>query len=244
MGWKGQKSIDESRERIVQLDRKRRVVDRKQGRTIPKLENMDIGEAREFTLATLHIDIQGFKEKTRDLTMTQNSRFLSIFLTEMTRIVTEFDGEVEKYVGDHVTALFGVGYDQQRAAMNSINCGLTMLTIIKYVMGPYLSNINLPTFGCRVGIDSGSIWLERMGIRGANEFILVGNSVSIASQLEELAGENEILLGHNIYQNLSEEEKKHCHIKEPDDSWNWQYSSGKKYPYYRYSGNWKDYPIK
>lgn len=245
MGWKGEQSISESRERITKLDRERRTIDRKQGRVIPNLQSLKLGEAREFRLAVLHIDMVDFKKLTQGLTMLKIMRLVSIFLTELTYVAKEFDGEIEKYVGDRVTALFGVGYDDERATQRSVDCALTMHTIIKYSMNPYLREIGLPKITCSAGIDLGDVWIERVGIKGENQFTLVGHTVSIASQLEEMASSNEILIGHYVYNNLPENEKKRCIARDPPESWTWVYGGPKKkYPFYKYTGHWTDYPLK
>jgi class 3 adenylate cyclase len=111
MGWKGKKTIELSSARIAKLDKERRTIDRKEGDVVPEPEDLALGETRKFELAILHIDIDDFKRAIGNLSMTEMMRFASIFLTEMTYIVKDFDGSVEQYVGDSVTALFGVGYE-------------------------------------------------------------------------------------------------------------------------------------
>ena len=244
MGWKGKSTIEQSWERVAKLDKERRSIERKEGRAVPKLEDLSLGEAREFELSILHIDIDDFKEVTGDLTMVQMMRFGSIFLTEMTSLVKEFEGAVEKYVGDSVTALFGAGYEAAKAAENCLNCALTMLTIIKFALNPYLKQQNLPTFTCSVGMDLGDTWIERVGIKGESQFTLVGHPVSIAAQLRDLGAPNQILLGAGVYRNLADSEKKHCEKLSPAADWTWVYKgTSNSYPYYRYTGYWLEYPL-
>jgi class 3 adenylate cyclase len=117
-----------------------------------------------------------------------------------------------------------------------------MLTVIQYVLNPYISNMGLPTFKCALGMEFGETWIERVGIRGENQLTLVGRPVSIASQLQELAKPSHILLAHLFFSALSADEQKRCIKQEPDVSWKWT-SNQQVYPYYDYTGIFTGYEL-
>ncbi len=242
MGWKGKTTLDDSLARIKKFDNERKEAGRAEGVTIPKPEALNLGEAREFDLAIMHIDIDNFKGVTGNMKMRGIARFLSIYLTEMTYLVREFGGDVESYSGDRVTALFGAGQDKAVACQNCLDCGLSMLTVIQYVLNPYITDMGLPAFKCTIGMEFGETWIERVGIRGENQLTLVGNPVSIASQLQELAKPNHILLAHLFVSALSGDEQKWCVKQDPDKSWTWTQNQ-KAYPYYDYGGFFNDYKL-
>ena len=240
MGWRGKEN---SLARITKFDNERKDAGRAEGTAIPKLADLALGEAREFDLAILHVDIDNFKGITGNMKMRGMMRFLSIYLTELTYVVKDFQGDIESYSGDRVTALFGAGQDKSTACQNCLDCGLTIITEVQYVLNPYLSGISLPQFKCTVGIDFGGTWIERVGIKGENQLTLVGHPVSIASQLQELASPSHLLLGHFLFSGLTAEEQKRCSKMNPDKSWGWTWNSGQIYPYYDYSGMWSGYEL-
>ena len=242
MGWKGKTTLDDSLARIKKFDNERKEAGRAEGVVIPKLEDLNLGEAREFDLAIMHIDIDNFKGVSGNMKMRGIARFLSIYLTEMTYLVKEFGGDIESYTGDRVTALFGANQDRATACQNCLDCGLAMVTVIQYVFGPYLTNMGLPAFKCTIGMEFGETWIERVGIRGENQLTLVGHPVSIASQLQELAGPNHILLAHSFFSSLSAEEQKRCIKQDPPTSWKWT-SNQQAYPYYDYTGIFTGYEL-
>lgn len=244
MPWSRTPTLDDVKNRINQVDKDRLESDILSGRAEPKIENMRIGEAREFNLAVLHIDINGYKNLVSDLTNKEKLRFLNTFLTELTYIIHDYDGMTEKYVGDRVTALFGIGKDGKTAAQSCIDCALTMLTEIKYVMNPFLESIKLPKFSCSVGIDYGEVWIARIGMQGDNQLSLVGNVVNIASQLQDMANSNQILLGGNMFNELINDKQKRCsELIRPND-WTWVWSLTKApYKIYSYTGFWVGYPL-
>lgn len=244
MPWGRTPTLDDVKNRINQVDKDRLESDVLSGRVEPKIDNMRIGEAREFNLSVLHVDINGFKSLVASLSNQQKLRFLNTFQTELTYIIHDYSGMTEKYVGDRVTALFGIGQSESEAVQNSIDCAITMHTEIQYVINSFFKSINLPIFSCSIGIDHGNVWIAKIGMQGDNQLTLVGNAVNIASQLQELAKPNQILLGGNVYSNLSSTEKNYCYEQNRPDDWDWIWINGRiPYKIYRYGGHWRDYPI-
>ena len=130
--------LSKSENRVHQFDHDRQFDTITSGRTTPKIEDMGLGEAKEFELVVMHIDMNNFKNLTRDLSNEEKLRFLNIYHSELAAIIRDFDGFIEKYIGDGITALFGIGMDANATVSCAINCGLAILTIIKYVMNGYL----------------------------------------------------------------------------------------------------------
>jgi len=241
MGWNGSTDVNDTYQRVKKEDEARIEIERKSGRVMPDIDKMKIGEAREFTLAVLHIDVDGYTNLMSGLTDHGKLRFMNSFLSEMGITVRDYSGHVEKFVGDRVTAVFGIGESPELGCKHAINCALTMLTKIKYSINPYFQTIEMPIFSCSVGLDYGTTWIARTGIHSSTQFSLVGNTVNIASQLEEMASSNQILLGGNLYDNLSQNGQSSCRKMSIS---NWTWSIGKyPYPVYGYAAYWTGYPL-
>ena len=203
---------------------------------------MRLGEAKEFGLAVMHIDMNNFKKLSGNLSNDKKLRLLNIYFSELTHVIRDYDGFIEKYVGDSITALFGVGKNREQAVTNAVYCGLTILTEIYYTINGYLESIGLPKFSCSIGIDYGNIWVARTGVQGMNQLTLVGNEVSTAKQLEEFAGNHQIFVGGDAYAGLSKREQAFCKRQLDRDDFNW-WTNGKKYPFYRYAAHWTGYEL-
>ena len=241
MPWNSS-TIPESKNRIRQFDHDRQFDNIVSGRTIPKIGDTGLGEAREFGLTVMHIDMNNFKKLTGNLTNEEKLRFLNIYLSELTYVIRDFNGFIEKYVGDGITALFGVGKTMQNSILDAIQCGLTILTEINYSINGYLKSINLPLFSCSIGLDYGSIWVARAGVQGMNQLTLVGNEVSIAKQLEEYAGNHQIFLGSDVYSGLPNHNQSLCILQKDRDDFDW-FRSNNKYRFYHYHAYWNGYKI-
>lgn len=241
MPWSNVMNSD-AKNRIKQFDQDRQFDNVASGKVIPQIGDMKLGEAKEFELAVMHVDMNNFKGLSRNLSNEEKLRLLNIYLSELTHIIRDFDGFIEKYVGDSITALFGVGKNQEQSVSDAVYCGLTILTEIKYAMNEYLDSISLPKFSCSIGIDFGNIWVARAGIQGMNQLTLVGNEVSIAKQLEEFAGNHQIFFGKDVQSKLTPKEQSFCSLQPDRDDFIWQVN-GKKYSFYHYNAYWKGYNL-
>lgn len=231
-------SYSEAWNRIQQLDCDRRFADIATGRVEPNIDDMALGEAKEFDLAVMHVDMDHFTETTASLSNKDKLRLLNIYLSDLTAVIRDHGGFVEKYVGDGITALFGVGKNDLVTVKNAVDCALTIQADIKHAMSEYLRQVGLPPFTCSIGMDYGTVWVARVGVRGSNQLTLVGNEVVIAKQLEELAKDAGILLGAWIYSRLPLERQERCTPHPPDLNFQWTVD-GEPYFYYEYSGRWR-----
>ena len=239
--WNGKSTIYDSYLRIKNSDQSRVGIKQKTGKVFPNIDQMMIGEARQFNLAVLHIDVDGYTHLMSKLADQKKLRFINSFLSEMGVTVRDYSGRVEKFIGDKVTAVFGIGETYELGCEHCLDCALTMLTKIKYSINPYFEIIGIPTFSCSVGIDFGTTGIARTGIHNSTQFSLVGNTVNIASRLEELASHNQILLGGNLYDNLPQNEKDLCK-KKSVSNWKWEIEKH-PYPVYKYTACWHGYPL-
>lgn len=230
-------SIDAAWNRVRQLDLDRRFEGVVPGRVAPNIDNMALGEAKEFGLAVMHVDMDNFTGTTARLTNEGKLRLLNIYLSDLTAAIRDHGGFVEKYVGDGITALFGAGKGESEAAKDAVECAMTIQAEISHVMSEYLRQIGLPPFTCSIGMDYGTIWVARVGVKGMNQLTLVGNEVSIAKNLEDLAGDGEIMAGHCLCSRLSRKYQGYCRRQPTHENFTWELDR-KPYPYYRYDGHW------
>lgn len=115
--------------------------------------------------------------------------WLNEYLSEMTDIVLNHQGIVNKFTGDGVMAVFGIPVPRNSVeeiaidAQNAVNCALAM--------SEHLSQLNhkwqqqgSPQLKMRVGIYTGIITVGSLGGKNRLEYGVIGDSVNIASRLE------------------------------------------------------------
>ena len=140
------------------------------------------GEKKEISI--LFSDIAGFTTISEKMPPEDLVALLNRYLSAMTTIIkTTHRGNVNKYLGDGIMALFGAPLnDPQHASLAcyaALDCQaeLARLRVIWKQEG-------LPEIGARIGINSGPCIVGNMGSEERMEYTVTGDSVNLASRLE------------------------------------------------------------
>lgn len=207
---------------------------------IPDPRYLQIGEARSITGAVLFVDIVSFTERSqrtapKDLLLT-----LDLFLAEMTQIVNDWDGVIEKFTGDGLMAIFDTAHgDESKMVKDIIDAATTMRYAIANPINSYLESKNIEPIHYRIGVDGGKLLIGKLGVRSDNDSVTIGWAANIASKLQDIAPVDGILIGYYIYHHLPDWEKANCsHQGFPAD---WTYvrlGTSEKYPFYSYTATW------
>jgi adenylate cyclase len=136
------------------------------------------GEEREITV--LFADIRGFTTLSEGLSPPEVVHMLNIFLEQMTGIVMEFGGAVNKYIGDNLMAFWNAPYAQNDHAWLATKAGLKMLEAIKEVNKQ--NQFKTPVqFG--IGVNTGPVVVGNIGSKRRLEYTPIGDTVNTASRL-------------------------------------------------------------
>ena len=225
--------IRESSARIREYDKKRRQSPHRAGKTMPDLDDLQIGGSRVFQLAVLSVDIRGFTKLSLSLgkEVANLARLQSLYLAEMSAIIRDRNGVTEKYTGDGVLGLFGTEADTTGAtdALSAVCAALDIQMILDRSLNPYFKQLGLPEIACGQGIDYGLVLMERVGLRGDNQFSLAGPTVSLAAKLQGVAQGGQIMVGRDVFSRLPEGWRKFC--KGPVQ---WEFNN----PAYHFEAHW------
>lgn len=185
------------RQRALEQDRVRRVLERFLAAEVVERALLDFGEAseprmeeREVTL--LFADISGFTLLTERLPPERVVELLDVFYRRMARIVFAHGGTVDKFMGDAVMALFGAPYDKPDDAERALQAALAMREEFDRMMAGWPD-----AQGCRlkVGLNTGKVLAGTVGGDERLEYTAVGDAVNVAARLVQEAAPGQILVG-------------------------------------------------
>jgi class 3 adenylate cyclase len=115
-------------------------------------------------------------------------------------ISRRFGGEVEKFAGDGVFAIFNRNGDQPDHAMLAVEAAAALQEVSAAVRREH------PDWpGLRVGVNSGAVLLSEMGGRGYVSFPAVGDPVNMAARLQAAAPVGGVLVGESTRQRLPDD---------------------------------------
>jgi adenylate cyclase len=141
----------------------------------------------------LFSDMRGFTSMSERLTPQEVVAVLNRCLSLQADQVTKHGGDIDKYVGDCVVALFA-GEDME---FNAVRCAVE---IHKTIEAHNASNPAGESLKLGIGIATGEVIMGSIGSPDRLEYTAVGAHMNLCSRLCSLAGPREILLSESTYQ--------------------------------------------
>ncbi|AWB67000.1 adenylate/guanylate cyclase domain-containing protein [Saccharobesus litoralis] len=148
----------------------------------PSAINMD-GERRNMSV--LFSDIRSFTTISEGLSANELKLLLNRYFSPITRSIGEYNGTIDKYVGDMVMAFWGAPLKDKQHAINSIHCAFDMLKLTAELREEFLAE-GWPEVRIGIGINTGDMNVGDMGSDLRKAYTVLGDSVNLGSRLEGL----------------------------------------------------------
>lgn len=123
------------------------------------------------------------------------SEILSRYYQQMTDVVFEHGGLLNKYLGDGIMAVFGVTSQQPEAENRAVLAGIDMLQRIESIRMVENEKVDMG-----IGINSGMTMAGYVGTDERVEFTVLGDAVNVANRLQGLARPNRIIIGPKTHE--------------------------------------------
>ncbi len=212
------------------------------GRVIPEADDIAIYEGRRIEATVMFLDICKFSSRPSEGADEQMViiQILSLFFTEMIKIIEDHSGVVEKNTGDGLMAYFAKNdlpsiSIQQRA----LSCALTMFSAAETIINPLLVRSNIAPLQFRICMEHGLITVAKVGAaRRFNGIVAVGTTANIASKMLSVANPDTILLGDMMCRGLPEEWiRRFAKLETSNSGWVYR-QSNTPYSFWHYTGRW------
>jgi adenylate cyclase len=141
------------------------------------------GELRNLTVLFSDIrDFTTFTEKNDPQLVVQ---MLREYLTEMTRIVIEEGGTLDKYIGDAVMAEFGAPIAYPDHALRGCRAALRMAAEVERLTAKWTAEGREP-FRIGLGVNTGNMVVGNLGSEQLFDYTVIGDEVNLGARLESL----------------------------------------------------------
>lgn len=164
--------------------------------------------ARKDKLCILFSDIKGFANLCECNDAESISNMLNIYFDYWNNIVKDYNGTIDKYIGDAIMVIFGLE-NFENACNSAIECSLEIINR-KNELIKELKNKSLPIpTGFGIGCHFGELIIGDLGSSDRKNFTVIGDTVNIASRLESITRkvDNNIILSNAVFENIKEEFK-------------------------------------
>jgi class 3 adenylate cyclase/tetratricopeptide (TPR) repeat protein len=150
------------------------------------------GERREVVV--LFADLKGYTSMSERLDPEEVTILMNRLLRELAGAVYEYEGYVDKFIGDAVMALFGAPLAHEDDPERGVLAGLRMMEVVRHHNEKSEYDLAL-----RVGINVGEVVAAHMGSEMNLQYTVVGDTVNVASRLEGAAEPNTVLVSEAVW---------------------------------------------
>lgn len=137
-------------------------------------------------VSVIFTDIRGYTEFSERVPPEIVIEALNQYFDVQTEIVNEFDGDVDKFIGDALVAVFD-GEDMEKRA---VECSVAITAAMNGLLQKF------PEYNLHVGIGiaSGEVVVGAMGAKERMDFTVLGSTVNLSARLCSQAEPGQVLL--------------------------------------------------
>ncbi len=139
------------------------------------------GEKRELTI--MFTDLAGFSTFSEKLGPVELTALLNDYLSEMTDIILEEGGTLDKYEGDAIIAFWNAPLAQSDHAVRACRAALRCQRRLAELRDTYQQRTGA-ALRMRVGLNTGDVVVGNMGSRKRFNYTILGDAANLASRLE------------------------------------------------------------
>ncbi len=169
------------------------------------LVNPRLVEPRKTEITVMFSDIRGFTTISEKLDAQDLALFLNQYLSDMTRLVFEQNGTLDKYIGDAVMAFWGAPFEESGHAAKACNTALNMMARVRALQKTWEAE-GKPRLDIGIGLNTGVASVGNMGSALRYGYTALGDTVNLSSRLEGLNKDygTHILVNESTYAAASE----------------------------------------
>ncbi len=157
----------------------------------------------EKILTVMFVDIRNFTSISEGMDSVTLATFINRYLTEMTRLITEGRGLLDKYIGDSIMAIWGAPLEDKHHAEHAIEIAMRMNEKTAQLRQLWSAE-GLPEIHIGIGLNSGPMRVGNFGSEQLFDYTVIGDQVNLASRLEGLTKvyDCQILLSEQTYEQI------------------------------------------
>lgn len=158
-------------------------------------------EGAQVDVAVLNSDIRGYSKLSRGLEAPAIVTLLNECMRGLVDAVLDYGGNVDKFIGDAVLAVFGAPVPVEGPARRAVVAGAEMMVAVRD-----LNNVRSARgeegLKIGIGVDYGEVVAGNLGSERRLEYTVIGEPVNNASWLCSVAGPMEILVSAPAWEQL------------------------------------------
>jgi len=155
------------------------------------------------TATILFSDIRGFTRMSEKMEPQQVVELLNEYFTEMTDLIFENGGTLDKYLGDGIMAVFGAPLTKPDDALRAVKTAIEMQKSMARLNADWEAQ-GKRSLRMGLGINTGPVTAGNIGSSKRMDYTVIGDAVNLASRLCANAAGGQILISESAYQSINQ----------------------------------------
>ncbi|MGQ9464327.1 MAG: tetratricopeptide repeat protein [bacterium] len=149
-------------------------------------------------VAIIFADISGFTPLSEKHDPEEVKDLIDYYLQRLARVIQNYEGYVDKFIGDCIMALFGAPIAHEDDTLRAVLAGLDLLREIANLNREKKQKLSLS-----IGINYGLVATGDLGRPGG--YTVMGDAVNLAERLQRAAPHGKIYVSEEVYKNTYRE---------------------------------------
>jgi class 3 adenylate cyclase len=163
----------------------------------------DCFKTERAILTVLFADLRGFTALSANLSPDDVKNHVNEYVSAMIHVIDQYEGTVDKIIGDEVMAIFGAPIFYDDHAYRAIKVAVDMQRAHQQLLERWKTD-NRPAPPVGIGINTGDMVVGNIGCDKRMDYTVIGHHVNIAARLCSAAEGGEILVSEYTLKNLTE----------------------------------------
>jgi adenylate cyclase len=165
-------------------------------------DRLELG-GKSQNVTVMFTEIVNFRELQKSVDPSILFETLNEYFTAAIDTIFEFDGTLDKFIGDNVMAFWGAPLPMPDSELRAVKCALSLNNKVKALNARWRQE-GKEEFIFTIGINSGEVVAGNIGSIRRMEYTIIGDTVNTASRIKSLSKSNNIpiLIGETTYKKI------------------------------------------
>jgi len=159
-------------------------------------------EPQRKMMTVVFSDIRNFSVLTDSLEPEEIFQLLDRYLSEMTKLIHQYEGTLNKIIGDGLMIFFGDPIPMEDHAQRAVMMAIDMQKRVAELKNEWLQYGH--ELGIGIGINTGYMTVGNIGSDMHKDYTVIGNQVNVAARLESRAKSGQILVSQRTYSRVKD----------------------------------------
>lgn len=157
----------------------------------------------ETEVTALFADISGFTEMSSTMEPREVISMLNDYFQVMVEeIVFQYEGTLEKYIGDALFAIWGAPYRHPNDPQRAVQAAIDMQWAVSKLNRKWLQQ-GKPPISIHIGINTGAVAAGNIGSQRLIQYAAIGDTTNVTSRICNVARAGEIVVSDSTYHHLT-----------------------------------------